>query len=161
MPVDNIRTIGSCPENNASEIGYKAETPANWYSEPHDVESALDQLGANTRRTQSLVLYAKHPQAADVYLLGYVPYAVHFVEVHGVTDVGTCTLNIERRAKTTPDVAGTDILTADIALDVGGESTTAFAASGAVAADQWLSVVVTSVASAPAEIWLNAEFKID
>lgn len=115
----------------------------------------------------SLVLYMETPQVGDEFLLGYVPYPVTFVEVHGASTATSITFNIERRAKTTPDTVGTDILDTggpadpDLVIDVGGEATTTFAAAGAVAADQWLVVTISAISNAPTHGHVNAEFTID
>ena len=112
-------------------------------------------------RTIGAFLYGEDPQAGDIYAIRWVPYAITFLQVRGITDVGTVTFNIERRVITTPLTVGTDILSSDLVAAVGGAVTTSFAASGAVAADQWLVLTVTSVATAPTKCWIPYKFSID
>ena len=99
-------------------------------------------------------VYAEDPQAGDVYSLGWTRHPVVFVQVRGITNVGTVTFNIERRVITTPLTVGTDILSADLVAAVGGALTTAFADNGAVAEDQWIVATITSVATSPAQLWI-------
>jgi len=112
-------------------------------------------------RTRVASGYKEDPVAADIFQIGKLHDAITFVKVGAVTDAGTVTFNIEYRGEMTPDVAGTDILTADLVGDATGETTTTFDASGAVAADKWLYAVVTSVATSPAWVQLWAEYTID
>lgn len=118
-------------------------------------------------RTVAKMLYAEDPQAGDVYPIDWVAYAVTFLQVRGITDVGTVTFNIERRVITTPATIGTDILDTggpadpDLVAAVGGAVTTTFAAAGVVAADQWLVATITSVAAAPTKLWIPYKYSID
>lgn len=114
-------------------------------------------------RTKDRPMYIEDPRTGDEYLLAFVSYPVTFVKVHGVTDAGLCTINIEYRSILTPDVAAPadNILTANLALDDGGEATTTFEDGGVVAADKWLTVTVIGVAGGPERVWLNAEYTVD
>jgi len=135
---------------------------------PHGTALAdLTDVTGDELRTISKIWYLENPVAGLEFPLHFLPYAATMVEVHGVTDTGTMTFNIERRAKTTPDVTGTDVIDSgtaedpDLLIDATGEATTSFAASGAVAADQWLVGVVVAVASGPTKAWVAWEATID
>lgn len=126
----------------------------------HSSGSGQTRLAAKDRVITKIV-YIEDPIAADSFPIAFLADNVTMVQVRGVTDVGTVVFNIERRATNTPDVAGTDVLSSDLTATTAGASTTSFAASGAVAAEQWLNCNVTSVASSPTKVWIAIEYTID
>lgn len=123
-----------------------------------DVGTLDDRITRCERRTHTI--YIQNPLAADVFMIGFPQNAIQVVEAHATTDVGTVDFNIEHRAKTTPDVAGTDILTADLQATAASATTTTFDNSGNVAADKWLTYVASAVAAAPTELWVAVEYLI-
>lgn len=111
-------------------------------------------------RTRAHILYIESPAATDEIPICHVPDAATMVRVIGVTDVGTVDFNIEKRAQLTPDVAGTNIFTADKQATASGLNQTSFD-SGAVAADTWLHYSASAVATAPTKLWITIEYTID
>ncbi len=116
---------------------------------------------AAKNKTITKVVYIENPIATDSFPVTFVADSVTLVQVRGVTDIGTVDFNLERRATNTPDVAGTDILTADLQALAAGASTAAFVSSGAVAAEQWLSYNASAVSGTPTKLWVVIEFTID
>ncbi len=116
---------------------------------------------AAKNRTITKILYIEDPVAADSFPIAFLADDVHMVQVRGVTDVGTVTFNIERRTTDAPDAVGTDVLSSDLPAVAAGASTTAFAASGVVVAEQWLNCNITSVATSPTKVWIALEYTID
>lgn len=129
-----------------------------------EIDAHIDDLA--TRRA-TRIFYIEDPEAGMEFPQHFIEDAITVSEVHGVTDTGTIKFNIERRGKTTPDQAGTDIIDddpgvdPDLTIDATGKNTTSFAASGAVAADQWLVVTITAVASTPTKGWICLQGTID
>lgn len=134
----------------------------------HDHSSGTGQtrLAAKDRRVVKM-FYIETPVADDEFPQAYLEDAATFTEVFGNTDTGTITFNIERRSKFAPDAAGTDIIDSgtaqdpDLLIDATGETNGNFAASGQVAANQWLVVKITSVASTPTKGWIALVGTID
>jgi hypothetical protein len=106
------------------------------------------------------IFYIENPTATDAFPIGYVPQAATLVAVRAITDTGTVTFNIEKRAKLTPDVAGTNAWTLDKQATAAGLEQTVFGA-GSIAADKWLYFAASAIASAPTKLWLSVEFTID
>lgn len=120
---------------------------------------ATARIGAR-HRTAARVLYIENPTAADEFPLAYVPDAATMVAVRAVTDVGTVDFNLEKRSKLTPDVAGTNVWTADRQGTAAGLEQTTFDA-GSIAADEWLHYSASAVASSPTRLWISVEYTID
>ena len=111
-------------------------------------------------RTAARVLYIENPTASDEFPLAYVPDAATLVAVRAVTDVGTVDFNIEKRAKLTPDVAGTNVWSADKQATAGGLEQATFDA-GSIGADEWLHYSASAVASSPTKLLVSVEYTID
>lgn len=118
-----------------------------------------DRLPAKNK-TVTKIIYIEDPTATDSFPMGYVPNAAAMVAVRAVTDTGTVDFNIEKRAKLTPDVAGTDIWTADKQATAAGLEQTGFD-SGSIGADEWLHFSASAVAGAPTKLWVSLEYTID
>ena len=73
--------------------------------------------------------------------------AVTITEISCTTDAGTATLNIEERGETTPNTAGTDVLTSDIVCDSDQQESTTFS-NAAIAADVWNAITISASATA-------------
>jgi len=116
---------------------------------------------AAKHRTITKIFYIEDPLAGDSFPIAFVADNVTFVQVRAVTDVGTVDFNIERRSTNTPDVVGTDILSADLQALAIGATTTTFVSAGSVAAEQWLNYNASAVASAPTKLWIVLEYTID
>lgn len=68
-----------------------------------------------------------------------VPTDITILEVSGYTDANTTTFNIEERAEATPNTAGTDVMTSDMAADVNQQEAVAVDFTNAtIAKDSWL-----------------------
>lgn len=115
---------------------------------------------AARHRTAARILYIENPTASDEFPLCYIPDAATMVAVRSVTDVGTVDFNIERRSKLTPDVAGTNVWSADKQATASGLEQTSFDA-GEIGADEWLHYSASAVASSPTKLWISVEYTID
>lgn len=82
------------------------------------------------------IIYIEIPSATDEYPIGYVPGRATIIEVIAVTDAGTVDFNIEKRSKLTPDVAGTNIFTADKVATSSGLDQTSI--DSPLVENQWL-----------------------
>ena len=69
-------------------------------------------------------------------------------EVAAYTNTGTMTFNIEERGETTPNTAGTDVMTSDLVADTNQQETGTFS-NATVDRDDWLVLVVTSITGDP------------
>ncbi len=116
---------------------------------------------AAKHRTITKIFYIEDPLASDSFPIAFVADNVTFVQVRAITNVGTVDFNIQRRSTNTPDVAGTDILSADLQATAASAATTSFASSGSVAAEQWLNYNASAIASAPTKLWIVLEYTID
>ncbi len=111
-------------------------------------------------RTISRVIYIEDPTATDEFPIAYMPDAATMVAVRAVTDVGSVDFNIEKRAKLTPDVAGTAVWSIDKQATSSGLEQTTFD-SGAIGVDSWLHYSASAVTSAPTKLWISLEYTID
>jgi len=116
---------------------------------------------AAKHRTITKIFYIEDPLAGDSFPVTFVADNVTFVQVRGVTDVGTVDFNLEHRNTDSPDVVGTDILSSDLQATSSGASTMAFVSAGSVAAEQWLNYNASAVAGAPTKLWVVLEYTID
>lgn len=66
-----------------------------------------------------------------------VPYNITLLELSSFTDANTTTFNLEERAETTPNTAGTDVLASDQVADNDQQEATSFS-NAAIAKDTWL-----------------------
>lgn len=115
---------------------------------------------AAKNKTVARILYIENPSATDEIPIAYVPDAATMVAVRAVTDVGTVDFNIEKRAKLTPDVAGTNVWTVDKQATAAGLEQLSFDA-GAIGADNWLHYSASAIASSPTKLWISLEYTID
>lgn len=106
------------------------------------------------------ILYIENPSAGDSFPIGYVPDAATLIAVRAVTDAGTVDFNIEKRAKLTPDVVGTDVWNAERQATAGGLEQTTFD-SGAIGADSWLHFAASAVAGGATQLWVSVEYTVD
>lgn len=99
-------------------------------------------------------------KASDGFGLWKTPYAITITEIAAFTNTGTCTFNIEQRAETTPNTAGTDILTADIVADNDQQESTSFN-DATVPIDTWLYFAASAAASGPQKLTVTIRYTID
>lgn len=105
-------------------------------------------------------IFVLNPGASEDIPICNVPTAATMVSVTAVTDVGTVDFNIEKRDRVTPDVAGTNIWSADKQATAAGLTEISFD-SGAIAAGDWLNFNSSAVASAPTKLWIAVRYAID
>lgn len=126
----------------------------------HSSSSGQTRLAAKDR-TITKIVYIETPTDGDEFPIAFIADDMTMVTVNSVTDTGTVDFNIERRATNTPDVAGTDVLTADLTADDGGEATTTFDNSGDVDAEEWLVYKDQSnPTGSPTKLWVSLELLI-
>ena len=77
-----------------------------------------------------------------------VPNNITVTEVAAYTNTGTVTFNLEERAETTPNTAGTDVMTSDLVGDTNQQETGTFSNAG-IARNAWLVLTVTSITGDP------------
>lgn len=73
---------------------------------------------------------------------------ITITEVAAYTNTGTVTFNFEERGETTPNTAGTDVMTSDLVADTDQQETGTFSNAG-IARDAWLILNVTSITGDP------------
>lgn len=66
-----------------------------------------------------------------------VPNDITITEISAYTDANTVTFNIEERAETTPNTAGTDVIGSDLVADTNQEETSTFT-NATIAKNSWL-----------------------
>jgi hypothetical protein len=139
----------------AERVVLYAKASGRLYSK--DDAGAERQLGTGV---VARVLYIESPAASDSFPIAYVPEAGTLMAVRAVTDVGTVDFNVEKRGKLTPDVAGTNVWSADKQATASGLEQTSFD-SGAIGSDQWLHYAASAVASSPTKLWISVVYTID
>lgn len=118
-----------------------------------------DEL-ASPYTTVTRILYVENPSSVDSFPIGYVPDAATLVAVRAVTDTGTVDFNLEQRSKLTPDVAGSDVWSADKQATASGLEQSTFD-SPAIAADSWLHFAASAIGGGVTRLWLSLEYSID
>ena len=88
------------------------------------------------------------------------PSAITITEVVCSTDTGTVTIQLDERARATPNTAGTNVLTSSLVCDSDSQSTTGFSNAG-IAADVPLNLQVSAVASSPGVVRVHVQYTID
>lgn len=66
-----------------------------------------------------------------------VPFNITIIELSAYTDANTCTFNIEERAETTPNTAGTDVMASDLVADNDQQEQTSFS-NATIDINDWL-----------------------
>lgn len=90
----------------------------------------------------------------------YFPLAVTLTRVVCSTDVGTLTMQLDKRVEATPNTAGTNALTSTLVCDTDSQATTSFS-SAAVASRIPLNLQITATASTPTIVRIHIEYTID
>ena len=75
-------------------------------------------------------------------------YDINITEVCGSTDTGTVTIQFDERGETTPNSAGTDVLTSNLVADNNQQCTTAFDNEG-ILATSVLNMIVVATSGSP------------
>lgn len=108
--------------------------------------------------TAARVIYVESPASGDSFPIGFTADAATLTAVRAVTDTGTVDFNIEKRAKLTPDAAGTDVWSADKQATASGLEQTSFD-SPAVDSDTWLHFAASAVSGAT-KLWISVEYMV-
>ena len=88
------------------------------------------------------------------------PSAITITEVICSTDTGTVTIQLDERARATPNTAGTNVLTSSLVCDSDSQATTTFSNAG-IAADVPLNLQITAVATSPGVVRVHTQYTID
>lgn len=88
------------------------------------------------------------------------PTAVTVTRIACSTDTGTATIQFDERSASTPNSAGTDVMTAQLVCDNDEQATTSFTNAG-IASRAPMSLDVDAVASAPGTVRIHVEYTID
>jgi hypothetical protein len=113
-------------------------------------------------RTRTDRLEIKDPKATDAFEIGSLLHDdITMVQVRAYAGSGSVTFQIERRTTANPLASGTNVLSASLTPNSGEASTTSFAASGAVAAEQILYFVASATSGDPAHLFVWIEYTID
>jgi hypothetical protein len=81
-------------------------------------------------------------------------------EIGCSTDVGTVTIQMDKRGETTPNTAGTNALTSSLVCDNNRQESSTFTSAG-VAANQILNLQILAVASAPTVVRIHVNPRLD
>ena len=130
------------------------------YSSSAGDRYAKDDTGAATQLTharQSILWYIENPTTSDDYVAKNVPVAATIDSVIHKTDQGTVDFNVEKRAKLTPDSAGTNLFAADEQATNTGQEETTFNSAG-ITAQQWLHLDISATAGGPTKVWIAVRY---
>ena len=101
------------------------------------------------------------PTADDDALVQHkFPLAVTISRISCTTDTGTATIQFDERGETTPNTAGTDVMSSALVCDTNNEATTSFGNAG-IAADAVLSLDIDAVASTPGVVRIHIDYSFD
>lgn len=118
------------------------------------LQTALDGKSATSHtHTEFFDTLSFNVNIADTVITGdnaiwKIPNNITITEVAAFTNTGTVTFNIEERGETTPNTAGTDVMTSDLAADTDQQETGTFSNAG-IARDAWLALSITSKTGDP------------
>lgn len=88
------------------------------------------------------------------------PSAITLTEISCSTDTGTATIQLDKRARGTPNTAGTNALTSSLVCASTGANSTTFTSSG-VSADAPLNLQITAVASTPTIVRIHIQYTVN
>lgn len=112
-----------------------------------DTVDGVEAAAFYTKAAKRVLLSVRIPSpAVGVAYRVKIPAAVTITEIAGCTDSGTADFNVEERAETTPNTAGTDAMAADLQATSTQAEQTSFANAG-FAANTWMTVTVSAVSS--------------
>lgn len=110
--------------------------------------TAWDKDGADDFDTLSISWGVMDTVTTGDYVGWKVPNNITVTEVAAFTNTGTATFNLEERAETTPNTAGTDIMTSDLVADSDQQETGTFS-NATLDRDDYIALVVTSITGDP------------
>ena len=154
----------SCPAGSPCEVSTSPLTTAKWNQAARDIAllcNDTDTHQADPDAHHSLidpfVIAIENPTTSHSALIQMSwPYAVTASRVRCSTDTGTVTVQFDERVSTTPNVAGTDVLTTALVCDSDTESSSSFSNDG-IALDSWMSLDIDAVASSPTKVRIVVE----
>lgn len=82
--------------------------------------------------------------------------AATITEVSCSTDTGTVTIQLDERARATPNTAGTDVMTSTLVCDTDSQTTTTFTNAG-IAADVPVNLQITATSGTPGVVRIHVE----
>ena len=106
-------------------------------------------------------LHILYPQDGEEFVFAFTDAAITIVDVTTILKAGTVDINIEHRAKTTPDVASaTKVWATDEGVTTTSESHTGSFTDATVAADKYLAITLANPSSAT-DLYISIEATID
>jgi len=153
-------TAGASAFARAAYIGTTAFS-ATWNGKDTVItqDQAYDVVNPLRTQTVSFTVLDTVKTGGETVWAWKVPYNITITEITGHTDANTVTYNIEQRAETTPNTAGTDCMSADQVADNDQQETTSFA-DATVPANYWL-VCAVSAAGDVARFCVTIRYTID
>ncbi|MEK9811018.1 MAG: hypothetical protein VW362_11265, partial [Candidatus Nanopelagicales bacterium] len=88
------------------------------------------------------------------------PTAITITQVDCSTDTGTATIQLDERVLTTPNTAGTDVMSSTLVCDNNNQQTATFANAG-IAVSALINMDVDAVASSPTKLRVHIRYTID
>lgn len=152
-----ISGVGSTSTGNPDSLGgqpasaYLLKSDSTIYLTPSDANSAYaSKSHTHTEFYDTLAISFGIMDTVTIgdYAGRKIENNIIITEVSAYTNTGTVTFNIEERGETTPNTAGTDVMTSDLVADDNQQETTTFSNSG-IARDSWLVLNVTSKTGDP------------
>jgi hypothetical protein len=121
--------------------------------------SSTNLAAANKTIEKSIVIFA--PAASDSNMVQlYFGEAVTLARLACSTDTGSVTINFDTRAESTPNTAGTNVLSSALSCATTTGTATTFASS-AVAADAPLNLQIASVSGSPNAVRIHVKATIN
>jgi len=119
------------------------------------------QLSTGILRAQTKSVAISTPTVGDSnYVQFAFAKAVTITRVYCATDQGTLTIQLDERAEATPNTAGTNVLSGNLACDNNTESTTSFS-NAPIAANVPLNLQIISMASDPNIVRIHIDYTVD
>lgn len=116
---------------------------------------------ADTYHTFAHSIVIFDPTTADTGRVQHkFPSAVTLARLSCSTNTGTASINFDERGETTPNTAGSNVLSAALACDSDSQTTSTFS-DAAIAANAPLNLQVTATSGTPGVVRVHLEFRID
>lgn len=116
---------------------------------------------ATAARTRIETSFIENPVNGDDGQVQFkFPYDIRIQKFSCSTEAGTVTLQLDKRSESTPNTAGTDILSSAIVCDTSTESTTSFSVTS-IAAYDVINFDVDGATGSPDSVRLHLEYLIE
>lgn len=160
LGVDASGAVESCTaDDDVPEVGDFDAFVGGSYTTYDTANNDLDLDSEAITRIHSIVLF--DPTTADTNKIqDKFAIAVTISRVSCSTDTGTATIQLDERSESTPNTAGTDVLSSAIVCDNDSASSTSFSNSG-IAADAPLNLQITATASTPTVVRIHVDYTVD